>query len=243
MKFHGSYQQDDREKRSFGGGKYYQFMMRTSQPAGRVTNQLYLTMDDLADSFGNGTLRLTTRQAYQLHGVLKHDLKTVFSSVIKNMGSTLGACGDVNRNVMAVPPVDKSNVLQQHCASLATDIADLLAPQSGAYYDVWLDGEKFMSMEKENPKVTADRAFDKYGTNFKNSPEPIYGTQFLPRKFKVAITTPGDNSVDLLTNDVGIVALPNAAGTDVAGYNLYVGGGLGRTHRNNVRGLWRLGCY
>src|SRR5690349_9088401 len=99
--------------------------------------------------FSNGTLRLTTRQAYQLHGVLKHDLKTVFSSVIKNMGSTLGACGDVNRNVMgpAAPFVNKSEyVLAQQYAN---DIADLLAPQSGAYYDVWLDGEKFMSAYKE----------------------------------------------------------------------------------------------
>ena len=108
MKFHGSYMQDHREKRAFGEGKYYQFMMRTRQPAGKVTNQLYLTMDDLADQYGNGTLRLTTRQTYQLHGVLKGDLKTVFSSVIRAMGSTLGACGDVNRNVCA-PPVPFNN--------------------------------------------------------------------------------------------------------------------------------------
>lgn len=241
--------------------------------------------------FGNGTLRLTTRQAYQLHGVLKHDLKTVFSSVVKAMGSTLGACGDVNRNVTACPAVNKKDPIQQHCAQLAEDIADLLAPQSGAYYDVWLDGEKFMSLQKENPKVTArkcslhavifgaqpklsqpllwrlfprppslsfppfprspphslslfsysrlpscqqvteDRAFDKFGTNFTNSPEPIYGQQFLPRKFKVAVTMPGDNSVDLLTNDLGVVVIPDGRG-GVEGYNLYVGGGLGRTHRN-----------
>ena len=108
MKFHGSYMQDHREKRAFGEGKYYQFMMRTRQPAGKVTNRLYLVMDDLADEYGNGTLRLTTRQAYQLHGVLKGDLKTVFSSVIKAMGSTLGACGDVNRNVCAPPPPYKN---------------------------------------------------------------------------------------------------------------------------------------
>ena len=232
MKFHGSYMQDDRDKRNLGKGKFYQFMMRTRQPGGLVTNQLYLTMDDLADEFGNGTLRLTTRQAYQLHGVLKHDLKTVFSSVVKAMGSTLGACGDVNRNVLAPPAVDKADALQQHCAQLAEDIADLLAPQSGAYYDVWLDGEKFMSMTRENPKVTEDRAFNKYGTNFENSPEPIYGQQFLPRKFKVAVTTPGDNSVDILTNDLGVVAIPDGRG-GVEGYNLVVGGGMGRSHRNN----------
>lgn len=103
--------------------------------------------------FGNGTLRLTTRQAYQLHGVLKHDLKTVFSTVVKNMGSTLGACGDVNRNVMGAcaPYVNRTDYM--HAQKVANDIADLLAPQSGAYYDVWLDGEKFVSVYKEVRKT------------------------------------------------------------------------------------------
>jgi len=232
MKFHGSYQQDDREKRSRGKDKSYQFMMRTRQPAGRVTNELYLCMDDLADQYGNGTLRLTTREAFQLHGVLKQDLKTVFSSVVKAMGSTLGACGDVNRNVMAPPPVKKHDKAIQIAAALANDIADLLAPQSGAYYDVWLDGEKFMSMERENPQVTADRAFNRYGTNFDHSPEPLYGAQFLPRKFKVAVIVPGDNSVDILTNDLGVVVILNETTGEWEGCNLYVGGGMGRTHRN-----------
>nr|QPT54870.1 ferredoxin-sulfite reductase [Scenedesmus acutus] len=232
MKFHGSYMQDHREKRSFGLGKFYQFMMRTRQPSGLVTNQLYLVMDELADKYGNGTLRLTTRQAYQLHGVLKHDLKTVFSTVIKNMGSTLGACGDVNRNVMgpAAPFVNKPEYMLAQ--KYANDIADLLAPQSGAYYDVWLDGEKFVSVYKEDPKVTADRAFNGYGTNYTNSPEPIYGTQFLPRKFKVAVTVPGDNSVDIFTNDIGVVVMTDANG-ELQGFNLLVGGGMGRTHRSN----------
>lgn len=99
--------------------------------------------------YGNGTLRLTTRQTYQLHGVLKQDLKTVFSSVIKNMGSTLAACGDVNRNVLASPAPYKNRPEYQYATQYANDIADLLAPQSGAYYDVWLDGEKFFSHEME----------------------------------------------------------------------------------------------
>ncbi|KAK9919120.1 hypothetical protein WJX75_009543 [Coccomyxa subellipsoidea] len=231
MKFHGSYQQDDRDKRGFGQGKHYQFMMRTRQPAGCVTNQLYLTMDDLADQFGNGTLRLTTRQTYQLHAVLKQDLKTVFSTVIKNMGTTLGACGDVNRNVLAPPAPFKDRPEYVHAAKLAEDIADLFAPQSGAYYDVWLDGEKFVSAQMEDPKVTADRAFDEFGTNFEGSPEPLYGSVFLPRKFKVAVTVPGDNSVDIFTNDVGVVVMTDDAG-EVLGYNLLVGGGMGRTARN-----------
>ncbi|KAG2498567.1 hypothetical protein HYH03_003318 [Edaphochlamys debaryana] len=233
MKFHGSYMQDHREKRAFGAGKAYMFMMRTRQPSGLVDNRLYLVMDDLADQYGNGTLRLTTRQAYQLHGVLKHDLKTVFSSVIKNMGSTLGACGDVNRNVMgpAVPFKNRPDYVAAQ--KLANDVADLLAPQSGAYYDMWLDGEKFMSVYKEDPKVTADRAFNGFGTNFENSPEPIYGAQFLPRKFKVATTVPGDNSVDLFTQDLGLVVIMDEADpTKVKGYNVVVGGGMGRTHRD-----------
>eukprot|EP00239_Pterosperma_sp_CCMP1384_P005938 CAMPEP_0197855808 /NCGR_PEP_ID=MMETSP1438-20131217/27311_1 /TAXON_ID=1461541 /ORGANISM="Pterosperma sp., Strain CCMP1384" /LENGTH=676 /DNA_ID=CAMNT_0043471047 /DNA_START=58 /DNA_END=2088 /DNA_ORIENTATION=+ len=231
MKFHGSYQQDHREKRAFGQGKSYQFMMRTRQPSGFVTNQLYLVMDDLADQYGNGTLRLTTRQTYQLHGVMKGDLKTVFSSVIKAMGSTLGACGDVNRNVMG-PPSPIKNFKYIECEKTSNDIADLLAPQAGSYYDVWLDGEKFMSSQMESPEVTKARADNSFGTNFDNSVEPIYGTQFLPRKFKVAVTVPGDNSIDLFTNDLGIVLIFNDDETEVVGYNLYVGGGMGRTHRN-----------
>jgi sulfite reductase (ferredoxin) len=231
MKFHGSYQQDDREARSFGAGKAYQFMMRTRQPAGTVTNQLYLVMDELADLYGNGTLRLTTRQTFQLHGVLKQNLKTVFSTVVKNMGSTLGACGDVNRNVLAPPAPYVGRPDYAAAERVANDIADLLAPQSGAYYDVWLDGERFFAAEfqKEAPEVTAARADNAHGTNFEGSPEPIYGPLFLPRKFKVAVTVPGDNSVDLFTNDLGLVVISGDDG-EVLGYNLVAGGGLGRSH-------------
>lgn len=231
MKFHGSYMQDDRDMRKFGAGKNYSFMMRTRQPAGQVSNQLYLTMDDLADQYGNGSLRLTTRQAYQLHGVLKVDLKTVFSTVVKNMGSTLGACGDVNRNVTgpAIPYSDKPEY--KHAVKLCDDIADLLAPQAGAYYDVWLDGEKFMSHTMEDPKVTEVRNDNSNGTNFVGSPEPIYGTQFLPRKFKVGVTVPGDNSIDILTNDAGVVVITNPETGELEGANIYAGGGMGRSHR------------
>lgn len=210
--------------------------MRTRQPAGEVSNALYLAMDTLADDYGNGTLRLTTRQAYQLHGVLKTDLKTVFSTVIKNMGSTLAACGDVNRNVMApaVPFSESARPDYAAARKAANDVADLLAPQSGAYYDVWLDGEKFVSVYKEDPKVTEDRAFNGFGTNYEDSPEPIYGAQFLPRKFKVAVTIPGDNSVDLFTNDLAIVVIMDEHDkAKVKGYNILVGGGMGRTHRNS----------
>lgn len=225
IKFHGSYQQDNREDRA--GGKSYQFMLRTKQPSGKVSNKLYLVMDELADQFGIGTLRLTTRQTFQLHGVLKHNLKTVMGTIIRNMGSTLGACGDLNRNVLAPPApfVRKDYLFAQETAD---KIAALLAPQAGSYYDLWVDGEKIMSADP--PDVVEARNDNSHGTNFENSPEPIYGTQFLPRKFKVAVTVPKDNSVDILTNDVGLVVLCDEDG-EPKGFNIYVGGGMGRTHR------------
>ncbi|KAI9194579.1 hypothetical protein LWI28_007322 [Acer negundo] len=224
IKFHGSYQQYNRDER---GGRSYSFMLRTKNPCGKVSNQLYLTMDDLADQFGIGTLRLTTRQTFQLHGVLKKDLKTVMGSIIRSMGSTLGACGDLNRNVLApaAPLVRKDYLFAQETAE---NIAALLTPQSGFYYDMWVDGEKFMTAE--SPEVVKARNDNSHGTNFPDSPEPIYGTQFLPRKFKIAVTVPTDNSVDILTNDIGVVVVSDE-NAEPQGFNLYVGGGMGRTHR------------
>ncbi|THU50978.1 hypothetical protein C4D60_Mb06t26130 [Musa balbisiana] len=224
IKFHGSYQQTNRDER---GVKSYQFMLRTKNPCGKVPNRLYLVMDDLADEFGTGTLRLTTRQTFQLHGILKKNLKTVMSTIIKNMGSTLGACGDLNRNVLApaAPYTKKEYVFAQETAE---NIAALLTPQAGAYYDLWVDGEKIMSAEP--PEVVQARNDNSHGTNFPDSPEPIYGTQFLPRKFKIAVTVPIDNSVDILTNDIGVVVVSDIDG-EPQGFNIYVGGGMGRTHR------------
>ncbi|KAJ6424791.1 hypothetical protein OIU84_025544 [Salix udensis] len=219
-KFHGSYQQYNRDER---GGRSYSFMLRTKNPCGKVPNKLYLTMDDLADQFGIGTLRLTTRQTFQLHGVLKKNLKTVMSSIIHSMGSTLGACGDLNRNVLA-PAAPFARKDYQFAQQTADNIAALLTPQSGFYYDMWVDGEKIMSAEP--PEVVKARNDNSHGTNFPDSPEPIYGTQFLPRKFKIAVTVPTDNSVDLLTNDIGVVVI-----TDADGEPSGVGGGMGRTHR------------
>ncbi|KAL5990118.1 transcriptional regulatory protein [Asimina triloba] len=226
IKFHGSYQQADREYRG-PGGKAYQFMLRTKNPCGKVPNKLYLAMDDLADEFGIGTLRLTTRQTFQLHGILKKDLKTVMSTIIRSMGSTLGACGDLNRNVLgpAAPFLKKDYLFAQETAD---NIAAMLTPQSGAYYDVWVDGEKLMSAEP--PEVVKARNDNSHGTNFPDSPEPIYGTQFLPRKFKIAVTVPTDNSVDILTNDIGVVVVSDSNG-EPQGFNIYVGGGMGRTLR------------
>ncbi|GKV22281.1 hypothetical protein SLEP1_g32163 [Rubroshorea leprosula] len=224
IKFHGSYQQYNRDER---GARSYSFMLRTKNPCGKVSNKLYLTMDDLADQFGIGTLRLTTRQTFQLHGVLKKDLKTVMSSIIRSMGSTLGACGDLNRNVLApAAPIARKDYL--FAQETAENIAALLTPQSGFYYDMWVDGERIMTAEP--PEVVKARNDNTHGTNFPDSPEPIYGTQFLPRKFKIAVTVPGDNSVDILTNDIGVVVVTDENG-EPQGFNIYVGGGMGRTHR------------
>lgn len=224
IKFHGSYMQYNRDER---GTRSYSFMLRTKNPGGEVPNRLYLVMDDLADQFGIGTLRLTTRQTFQLHGVLKKDLKTVMSTIINNMGSTLGACGDLNRNVLApAAPFAKKDYI--FAKKTADNIAALLTPQSGFYYDVWVDGEKFMTAEP--PEVVKARNDNSHGTNFPDSPEPIYGTQFLPRKFKIAVTVPTDNSVDIFTNDIGVVVVSDEDG-EPQGFNIYVGGGMGRTHR------------
>ncbi|XP_059430189.1 sulfite reductase [ferredoxin], chloroplastic [Corylus avellana] len=224
IKFHGSYQQYNRDDR---GPRNYSFMLRTKNPCGKVSNQLYLTMDDLADQFGIATLRLTTRQTFQLHGVLKKDLKTVMSTIIKNMGSTLGACGDLNRNVLApAAPLTRKDYL--FAQQTAENIAALLTPQSGFYYDVWVDGEQVITAEP--PEVVKARNDNSHGTNFPDSAEPIYGTQFLPRKFKIAVTVPTDNSVDILTNDIGVVVVSDDEG-EPQGFNIYVGGGMGRTHR------------
>eukprot|EP00252_Welwitschia_mirabilis_P013858 TRINITY_DN3060_c0_g1_i1.p1 TRINITY_DN3060_c0_g1~~TRINITY_DN3060_c0_g1_i1.p1 ORF type:complete len:713 (+),score=91.07 TRINITY_DN3060_c0_g1_i1:224-2140(+) len=225
IKFHGSYQQYNRDER---GTKSYQFMLRTKNPSGIVPNKLYLVMDDLADEFGIGSLRLTTRQTFQLHGVMKKNLKTVIGTIIRNMGSTLGACGDLNRNVLAPAAPYKMRKDYMFATETAEKIASLLAPQSGSYYDVWVDGEKIMSADP--PDVVEARNDNSHGTNFENSPEPIYGTQFLPRKFKVAVTVPTDNSVDILTNDIGLVVVSDESG-EPQGFNIYVGGGMGRTLR------------
>jgi sulfite reductase (ferredoxin) len=224
MKFHGSYQQDNRENRIRGQEKDYQMMLRTRSPGGFIPPELYLALDRLSDQYGNHTMRATTRQGFQLHGILKHDLKATIAEIVKNMGSTLGACGDLNRNVMAPPAPFTDRPEYILARDYANRIADLLTPQTGAYYEIWLDGEKAISAE-ENPDVVAARN----AGAFQDSEEPIYGTYYLPRKFKAAVTVPGDNSVDLLSQDLALVVISNTDGT-LKGFNIYAGGGLGRTH-------------
>ena len=228
LKFHGSYQQDNRDNRVKGQEKDYQFMLRTRNPGGFTPPQLYLALDKLSEEYGNHTIRVTTRQGFQLHGVLKKNLKTVFSSIIKNMGSTLGACGDLNRNVMAPPAPYKNRPEYKYALQYANNVADLLTPQTGAYYEIWLDGEKAVSAE-EDPAVKAARQKNGNGTIFSDKEEPIYGSHYMPRKFKCAVTVPGDNSIDLYSQDLSLVVITNEAG-ELQGFDVFAGGGLGRTH-------------
>jgi len=213
LKFHGVYKQDDRDARrsarAAGGGKSYAFMVRTKNPGGFLPARFYTAVDDLADRFGNGTIRVTTRGGLQLHGVPKANLRDVIAQINEHLGSTLGACGDINRNVMA-PPFPFAAAPYAAAREAARAIAELLTPRATAYYEIWQDGEVVHGTAPQE--------------------EPIYGKTFLPRKFKVAVATPGDNSVDLYTNDLGVVPLVDREGT-LLGYNLAVGGGLGMTHR------------
>jgi sulfite reductase (ferredoxin) len=228
LKFHGSYQQDNRDNRIKGQEKDYQFMLRTRNPGGFIPPELYLTLDRLSDEYGNHTIRATTRQGFQLHGVLKKNLKATIAAIVNHMGSTLGACGDLNRNVMAPPAPYKNRPEYEFAWEYANQVADLLTPQTGAYYEIWLDGEKAISAETD-PEVLAARQRNGTGTVFHDKEEPIYGTYYMPRKFKICVTVPGDNSVDLYSQDLSLVVLTNSQG-ELEGFNVYAGGGLGRTH-------------
>jgi sulfite reductase (ferredoxin) len=228
LKFHGSYQQDNRDNRTKGQEKDYQFMLRTKNPGGLVPPQLYLALDKIADEYGNHTLRVTTRQGFQLHGILKKNLKTSIATIVNNLGSTLGACGDINRNVMAPPAPFKNRPEYQYAWEYAQNIADLLSAQTGAYYEIWLDGEKAISAE-EDPEVKAARQRNGNGTIIHDNEEPIYGTYYMPRKFKICVTVPGDNSIDLYSQDLTLVVITNKK-KQLEGFNIFAGGGLGRTH-------------
>mmetsp|Transcript_28688 Transcript_28688/g.60853 ORF Transcript_28688/g.60853 Transcript_28688/m.60853 type:complete len:633 (+) Transcript_28688:390-2288(+) len=231
MKYHGSYQQNNREKK---GPKDYQFMLRLKQPAGELPPELYRLLDDLSANMGQGDLRATTRQCFQMHGILKGNLKTVISSIMNIGSSTVGACGDVSRNVMTTPaPFDTP--AYNFAREYSKVFAELFRPMSPAFSEIWLDGEKAASIEtwaKEVAHHNVDEAMlhdNGRGIILADSTEPIYGTQYLPRKFKIGVTVPGDNSLDIYTNDIGCVVICNEAG-ELEGFNVMVGGGMGRTH-------------
>jgi sulfite reductase (ferredoxin) len=174
-----------------------------------LTAEQYLVEDDLSERYANGTLRITTRQGFQLHGILKGDLRATLRSINECLQSTLAACGDVNRNVMACPAPTASRA-QARVQEIAHQIALHLAPRSQAYHEIWIDGEKVETVE--TPEEV----------------EPIYGTTYLPRKFKIGIAFPGDNCVDIYTQDIGLV--PYLEGDELAGFTVLIGGGMGMTH-------------
>lgn len=232
LKYHGSYQQTNREIK--GKVKDFQFMLRLKQPAGELPPDLYRLLDDLSRNNGQGDLRATTRQCFQLHGIMKGDLKTVISSIMNIGSSTVGACGDVSRNVMTTPaPFDTPEY--NYAREYSKVFAQLFRPMTPAFSQIWLDGEKAASVESWSKEVehhNIDEAMLKdtgRGIILSDSVEPIYGDRYLPRKFKIGVTVPGDNSLDVYTNDIGVVVICDEAG-ELEGFNLMVGGGLGRTH-------------
>tara|TARA_Y100001968_G_scaffold297513_1_gene306640 strand:- start:35109 stop:36890 length:1782 start_codon:yes stop_codon:yes gene_type:complete len=226
LKFHGSYQQDNREVK----GKDWQMMLRLRSPGGKISPSLFIALEKLSEELGNQTLRVTTRQAFQMHGIRKENLKEVISTIVKSMGSTLAACGDINRNVMA-PAAPYETGSYPAARKLANDIADVLSPVAaeGTYLDMWVDGDLSYRI-KPSKEVKNIRKYQHKGAVFSGEKkEPLYGETYLPRKFKCAVTVPGDNSVDLLTQDIGLVAFTKENGK-LEGCNVYVGGGMGRTH-------------
>ncbi len=209
LKFHGVYEQHDREKR--GRNKDYSFMIRTKVPGGQLTAEQYLAHDTLADKYANGTLRITTRQCFQFHGVIKTDLYNTIHELNDAFVTTLGACGDIVRNVMACP-APTADPQRKAVQDYALHLTEALFPRTRSYHQIWIDGEEII-----NDEVIG---------------EPLYGQTYLPRKFKIAVAFPGDNCVDVFTNDAGLVAIFDEDGT-LAGFNVLAGGGMGMTHNND----------
>jgi sulfite reductase (NADPH) hemoprotein beta-component len=211
LKFHGIYQQDDRDQRK--AGKHYIFMVRTKFPGGVLTGPQYLACDRLASRYGNNTLRITTRQDFQFHGVVKANLRQTIKELNEALVTTIAACGDVERNVMA-PPTPATSPLVDQVLAHAKDLSRALAPATPAYHRIWLEGQELDLQEEAN----------------KNFVDPLYGKQYLPRKFKTAFAIPPLNDIDIFTNDLGFIVI--AEGDRLAGYDLLAGGGMGMSHGN-----------
>ena len=210
LKFHGSYQQDDRELREERRRQKlepaYRFMIRMRLPGGIVSPAQWLALDAICERYANGTLRLTTRQTFQYHGIVKRNLKATMKAINAELIDTIAACGDVNRNVMSsANPIESS--AHAGVYDWARRLSEHLLPKTRAYHEIWLDGEKVAG----TPEV-----------------EPLYGSTYLPRKFKAAIAVPPINDVDIYSQDLGFVAIIERG--ELQGFNLIVGGGLGATH-------------
>ena len=220
LKFHGSYQQDDRdsrrERKQQGLGRAWSFMVRTKFPGGRLTAEQYLLADELASAYANNTLRITTRQDFQFHGVGKANMKPLIKALNERWVTTYGGCGDVARNFMACPVADLLPGHTYDYQALARQISDRFMPESTAYYEFWLDGEKVLV---DGTRVQVQPKRD----------EAFYGPTYMPRKHKMAIGLPHDNCVDIFTHDLALEAVLAADGA-LRGFNLLAGGGLGSTH-------------
>jgi len=214
LKFHGIYQQDDRDKRKTG--KQYIMMIRARIPGGIIAPDQYLAFDDLSERYGNQTLRITSRQSFQWHGVVKDKLGPLMKGLNDALCTTVAACGDVNRNVMA-PATPATSVLVERVLEDARRVDAALKPTTEAYHSIWIDGEP-LKLQPEEKKQFED---------------PLYGKTYLPRKFKIAFAIPPLNDTDVFTNCLGFVAIPDPAEPiRVLGYNLLCGGGLGMSHGN-----------
>ena len=207
IKFHGSYEQVDRDTRK--AGKQYQFMIRSKLPGGQLTAAQYLAHDTIATEYGNGTLRITTRQGIQFHGVIKDHLRDTIRALNHTFVTTFGACGDVVRNVIACP-APTSDPQRLAVQAFAAQLSAETLPKSKAYHQMWIDGEPIIDDEED----------------------PLYGKTYLPRKFKIGIAYAGDNCVDIFTNDAGLIALFDA-NKNLIGFNVVAGGGMGLTHNND----------
>jgi sulfite reductase (NADPH) hemoprotein beta-component len=213
VKFHGMYLQDDRDLRPERARKKmekaFSFMIRVRIPGGVLNPQQWLALDEVARVYGNGTMRLTTRQTVQLHGVIKSNLKATLRSIDAVLLNSIAACGDINRNVMCnvLPEQSRAHAL---ALEMARAISDDLLPHTPAYREIWLDGERIAGGEEEVV-------------------EPIYGKTYLPRKFKIVVAVPPSNDVDVFAHDLGYIAITDNAG-NLAGWNVTVGGGMGMTH-------------
>ncbi len=223
-KFHGTYMQDDRDLRKERQKQklepLYSFMIRARVPGGRCTPAQWLALDDLADRHANESIRLTTRQAFQLHGVIKRDLKATIAAINDSLLDTLAACGDVNRNIMCSANPEISAVHAQVFDD-SVAISEHLLPQTGAYHEIWLDGKKLPDSTLPDYKP-----FDPDASP--EEVEPIYGKTYLPRKFKIAVVIPPSNDVDVQAHDLGFIAI--VENDELIGYNVTCGGGMGTTH-------------
>lgn len=216
IKFHGSYMEDDRDLRESRLARKlepaYEFMIRVRIPGGDIDARQWLKLTEIADTYANKTLRITTRQAIQYHGILKFDLKKSIQAMDEVLMDSIAACGDVNRNVMCTPDPSLSTIHDQ-VFPWAAKVSEHLLPQTRAYHEIWLDkGDGRELVAGSNEEV-----------------EPLYGKHYLPRKFKIAIAIPPYNDVDVYINDIAIIAVPNETGDQLEGFNIAVGGGLGMT--------------